>query len=310
MNLGNNTVLNGLGRHLITIKSFNYPVAITVMKSLSLKQKLSLIYLCFVPLIVVAIGFGVGHVSYKIYLPVWIVNACLMITAAWNLGAHRLSNGNSQTKQQVITALLLFAPWLLFSIFAGMGPPPATLQGWVETAAEQQVRYTILIAGGILFALGSALLKVKLQAAGENIYSAMASAAINLALPLFIINMAFWGYYLTDAFRVFILQGAAKRPDWYGPVKSLFYVISIAEVLLLYLGTVLFAVSLKVTGLFNLVACRYYITFGLVGVVLVVLPPSWPEPFGTAGYFVAIPAIPFVMPYLIGVHLLKHIKTD
>ncbi|MFC0512848.1 hypothetical protein ACFFGT_01515 [Mucilaginibacter angelicae] len=279
------------------------------MKSLSFTQKLSLVYLCLVPLIVMAIGFGVGHISYKIYLPVWLINACLMITAAWNLGAHRLSNGNNQTKQQVITALLLFTPWLMFSIFAGMGPPPATLQGWVETAAEQQIRYTILIAGGILFALGSALLKVKLQAAGENLYSAMASAAINLALPLFIINMAFWGYYLTDAFRAFIQLGVAKRPDLHGPLKSLFYVISIAEVLLMYLGTVLFAVSLKVAKLFNPVACRYYIIFGLAGMVLVVLPPYWPEPFGTAGYLVAIPAIAFIMPYLIGVHLLKHTKN-
>jgi cation transport ATPase len=279
------------------------------MKTLSFKQKLSLVYLCLVPLIVVAIGFGIGHVNYKIYLPVWLINACLMITAAWNLGGYHLKSHNREIKQQVITALLLFTPWLLFSIFAGMGPPPATLQGWVNTAAEQQVRYTILIAGGILFALGSALLKVKLQAAGENLYSAMASAAINISLPLFIINMAFWGYYLTDAFRIFILQGATKRPDWYGPVKSLFYVISIAEVLLMYLGTVFFAVSLKVTGLFNPVACRYYIIFGLAGMVLVVLPPSWPEPFGTAGYLVAIPAIPFIMPYLIGVHLLKHTKN-
>ncbi|MDB5147576.1 MAG: hypothetical protein JWQ57_1596, partial [Mucilaginibacter sp.] len=75
------------------------------MKSLSFKQKFSLVYLCLVPLIVVAIGFGIGHVSYKIYLPVWIFNACLMITAAWNLGAHRLINGNREIKQQVITAL-------------------------------------------------------------------------------------------------------------------------------------------------------------------------------------------------------------
>jgi hypothetical protein len=280
------------------------------MKTLSFKKKLSLAYLCFVPLIVVAIGFGIGHVSYKIYLLVWLVNACLMITAAWNLGGYQLKSNNREIKQQVTTALLLFTPWLLFSIFAGMGPPPATLQGWVNTAAEQQIRYTILIAGGILFALGSALLKVKLQSAGENLYSAMASAAINISLPLFIINMAFWGYYLTDAFRVFIQLGAAKRPDLYEPIKSLFYVMSIAEVLLMYLGTVLFAVSLKVTGLFNPVACRYYIIFGLAGMVLVVLPPSWPEPFGTAGYLVAIPAIPFIMPYLIGVHLLKHTKAD
>ncbi|SEN61972.1 hypothetical protein SAMN05192574_103691 [Mucilaginibacter gossypiicola] len=279
------------------------------MKSLPFKQSLSLGYLYLVPLIVVAIGFGVGHVSYKIYLPVWIVNACIMVAAVWNLGAHRLTNDSPEIKQHVVAALLLFAPWLLFSIFAGMGPPPSTLQGWVNTAAEQQIRYTILIAGGILFALGSALLKAKLQAEGESLYSAMASAAINLSLPLFIINMAFWGYYLTDAFRAFIQLGVAKRPDLYEPIKSLFYVISIAEVLLIYLGTVLFAVSLKVTGLFNPVACRYYIIFGLAGMVLVVLPPYWPEPFGTAGFLVAIPAIPFIMPYLIGVHLLKHTKN-
>ncbi|NVM62346.1 hypothetical protein FHW88_000622 [Mucilaginibacter sp. SG538B] len=280
------------------------------MKSLTFKQKLSLVYLCLVPLVVMAIAFGVGHISYKTYLPVWIVNACFMITAVWNLGARNFSSDNRETKHQVVTALMLFMPWLFFSIFAGMGPPPATLQGWVNSAAEQQIRYTILIAGGILFALGSALLKVKLQAAGENLYSVMASAAINLAVPLFIINMAFWGYYFTDAFRVFIKLGGTKRPDLHGPIKSLFYVISIAEVLLMYLGTVFFAVSLKVTGLFNPVACRYYIIFGLIGMVLVLLPSYWPEPFGTAGFLVAIPAIPFIMPYLIGIHLLKHAKAD
>jgi len=280
------------------------------MNSLSFKQKLGLVYLCLVPLIAVATGFGVGHVSYKIYLPIWIFCACLMIAAAWNLGGYHIKSHDQRLKQQATAALMLFAPWLLFSIFAGMGPPAATLQGWVNTAAEQQIRYTILIAGGILFALGSTLLKSKLQAAGENLYSVMAFAAVNLAVPLFIINMAFWGYYLTDAFRVFVQLNASKRPDLYGPTKSLFYVISIAEVLLMYLGTVFFAVSLKITGLFNPVACRYYIIFGLIGMVLVLLPSYWPEPFGTAGYLVAIPAVPFIMPYLIGVHLLRHTKTE
>ncbi|UOE51207.1 hypothetical protein MTO98_08970 [Mucilaginibacter sp. SMC90] len=279
------------------------------MKSLLFTQKLSLVYLCLIPLIVAAIGFGIGHISYQIYLPVWLINACLMIVAAWNLGGYQLKSNDRSILQQVTTSLLLFAPWLLFSIFAGMGPPPATLQGWVNSAAEQQIRYTILIAGGILLAFGSALLKVKLQAAGENLYSVMASAAINLAVPLFVINMAFWGYYLTDAFRIFIQLDATKRPDWYGPVKSLFYMISITEVLLMYLGTVFFAVSLKVTGLFNPVVCRYYIFFGLTGMVLVVLPPSWPEPFKTVSYLVAVPAIAFIMPYLIGVHLLKKTKA-
>jgi hypothetical protein len=273
--------------------------------SASFKQKLSLAYLWLVPPVTMAIGFGIGSVSYKFYLPVWALNACLMIFSAYHLGVHRLWKQDGTGRQQVITALLLFIPWLLFSIFAGMGPPPSTLQGWVNTAAEQQIRYTILIAGGILLLLGAALLKTRLQEAGENLYSVLAFAALSMAMPLFMINMAFWGYYLTDAFRLFAANPAAKRPDLYAAIKSLFYVISVAEVVLMYLGTLLFAVALKITGSLSKPASRWYVGCSLIAILLELIPPSWPEPFGTAGYLVAIPAIPFIMYYLIGVRLLK-----
>lgn len=273
--------------------------------STSFKQKLSRAYLWLVPPVTMVIAFGIGSVSYKFYLPVWGLNACLMIFSAYHLGAHRLWKQDGTGRQQVITALLLFIPWLLFSIFAGMGPPPSSLQGWVNSAAEQQTRYTILIAGGILLLLGAALLKTRLQEAGENLYSVLAFAALSIAMPLFIINMAFWGYYLTDAFRLFAASPAAKRPDLYSAIKSLFYVISVAEVVLIYLGTLLFAVALKITGSLSKPASRWYVGCSLIAILLELIPPSWPEPFGTAGYLVAIPAIPFVMYYLIGVHLLK-----
>ncbi len=274
-------------------------------KATPFKQKLSLAYLWLVPPATMAIALGIGSVSYKFYLPVWGLNACLMIFSAYHLGAPRLWKQSSLGKQQAITALLLFIPWLLFSIFAGMGPPPSSLQGWVNTAAEQQTRYTILIAGGILLLLGAALLKTRLQEAEENLYSVLAFAALSIAMPLFIINMAFWGYYLTDAFRLFAANPAAKRPDLYVAVKSLFYVISVAEVVLFYLGTLLFAVALEITGSLSKPACRWYVGCSLIAILLELIPPYWPEPFGTAGYLVAIPAITFIMPYLIGINLLR-----
>lgn len=276
--------------------------------STSFKQKLSRAYLWLVPPVTMAIAFGIGSVSYKFYLPVWGLNACLIIFSAYNLGAHRLWKQNGTGRQQVITALLLFIPWLLFSIFAGMGPPPSSLQGWVNSAAEQQTRYTILIAGGILLLLGAALLKTRLQEAGENLYSVLAFAALSIAMPLFIINMAFWGYYLTDAFRLFAANPTAKRPDLYVAVKSLFYVISVAEVVLIYLGTLFFAVALKITSALSKPAFRWYMGCSLIAILLELMPPYWPEPFGTGGYLVAIPAIPFIMPYLIGINLLR--KND
>lgn len=272
------------------------------------KQKLPRLYLWLVPIVTAAIGFGIGHVSYHIYLPLWGLNACLMIISAYHLGIRRLWQQGRSGKQQATGALLLFAPWLLFPVFAGMGPPPSTFKGWVDTAAEQQTRYTILMAGGVLLLLGSAMLKALQQQAGEKVYSVLAFTALSVAIPLFLINMAFWGYYLTAAFRLFAANATAKRPDWYVPMTSLFYVISVAEVALTYLGALFFAASLKITGLLSKRAFGWYLACALIAFLLALAPPNWPEPFGTAGYLVAVPAIPFIMYYLIGVRLLNSLN--
>ncbi len=272
---------------------------------LQLKQKISLLYLRLVPLVTVAIGFGVGPVSYKFYLPLWGSNVCFMLIAAGSLGMRQLWAQGKHGKQQAVTSLLLLMPWLMFSMFAGMGPPPPSIQGWVTNAAEQQTRYTILIAGGVLLLLGTALLKTRLQSKGENLFSVLAFTTVSIAIPLFIINMAFWGYFLTDAFRAFATNLGAKRPDLYEPIKSLFYVISVAEVALIYLGGLLFAASLKIGGLLSKPSFRWYLSCSLIAILLALMPPSWPEPFGTFGYLVAIPAIPFIMYYLLGVRLLR-----
>lgn len=264
------------------------------------KQYISRVYLIAVPIISVALGFGVGHVSYQIYLPVWIVNVFLTLGAirALSIGPYR------RDKHLTIAACLLIIPWMLMSIFAGMGPPPSTAVAWVANAVEQQIRYTILAISGILMFMGFALLKEKLKESGEKLYSQLGFTAVMIAIPLFILNMVFWGYYLTDAFRVFGGTKPGKRPDWYIPITSLFYVISVIEVTLIYLSTALFATSFKTLKLFSLMSCNTYIVFCIIGIVLVMLPPSLPQPFGTLGYLVAIPAIPFIMPYLMGINLL------
>ena len=76
-------------------------------------------------------------------------------------------------------------------MFFGIGPPPATAASWVETATEQQIRYSMLTAAGIFIAFGFALLKEKLNTDGENFYSLLGIISIMIAIPLFIIDMLF-----------------------------------------------------------------------------------------------------------------------
>jgi hypothetical protein len=44
----------------------------------------------------------------------------------------------------------------------------------------------------------------------------------------------------------------------------------------------------------------------LLAFILIALSAFLPEPFVTAGFVVSIPAIPFLMPYFIDVHLLNN----
>lgn len=264
-------------------------------------------YLSIVPVLTAILGFGIGHISYRVYLPVWLINSCLMVMAAWVLGAHAIGKDDANKRHLAAIALLLLVPWMLFSVFFGMGPPPTTAVGWVATAVEQQVRYALLIVGGVLATLGFSGLKATLKDAGESFYSQLGLTAMLIAAPIFILNMTFWGSYLVEAFRIFAALAPNERPEWYLPLRAQFGLISAVEVGLIYAATAAFATSLKTVGWFKPAACRIYIIVSSLGFLLTVLPPSVPEPFATAGYLVCVPAIPFVMPYLMGINLLRRV---
>jgi hypothetical protein len=268
-------------------------------------RRISHIYLTLVPFLGLVIAFAFGHSSYKIYLPIWLLHACLMLLAAWSLGGHFILGQDAGKKSLALIGMFLVLPWVLISIFAGIGPLPAGAAEWVATATEQQMRYYILIIAGIIAACGFMLLREHLKATGENIYSLLGGTAVVIATPLFIANMAFWGSYLTESYRLFAASASAARPDWYRPMSALFESMSIVEVALIYLATMAFATSMMRAGMLKPGACKVYMVISLLGCVLCALPASVPGPLAIASFAVSIPAIPFIMPYLMAVNLLK-----
>lgn len=269
---------------------------------------LSLIYLSAVPFLTAIFGFGIGHISYKLYLPIWILNVCLMLTASWHLGLNAMKNNTDEKKHHALGALFLIIPWILVSIFFGFGPPPEKMTDWVATATEQQVRYSILIVAGIFIAFGFSSLRQQLKNSGEFFYSNLGLSAIIIAIPLFIINMIFWGFYLTESFKIVTATGAEHMPDWFSPLRKQFGVISVVEVALTYLATAAFVLSLRLKGWFNKTATSIYIAICLFAFLIIILSAFLPEPFVTAGFAVSIPAIPFILPYFIGVNLLRRLN--
>lgn len=270
-------------------------------------RKISYIYLLSIPVIGFILAFSIGYSSYKIYVPLWIINAFLMLYSAWVLGFSKIRSENKEAALTAKGAFLLIIPFILISMFAGLGPPPETTIRWVETMTEQQVRYFMLVIAGIFVAFGLAILTEKLREEGENYYSKLGWIAISIAIPLFIINMLYWGFYLSELFKFQVSTGIENSPEWFAPIRKLFGLISVVEVSLTYLATALFAISFNITGKIGRTSCRVYVLISSIALLLIVLSAFFEEQFLIPGFIVSIPAVPFIMPYLIAVNLLKKI---
>jgi hypothetical protein len=274
------------------------------MNQSQFKRNASRIYLFIVPFLAAILGFGIGKTNYTFYLPIWIINVCLMGMAAWILGLH-IINKKNEKKNLAVGAFFLIVPWILVSMFFGLGPPPDTAAGWVDTATEQQVRYSMLTVAGIFIAFGFTLLRDKLKSDGENFFSLMGFIAVIIAVPLFIIDMLFWGFSLTESFKILVSTNTEKLPEWFKPIRALFGMISVVEVALTYLAVILFAISMNLAGWLSKISSGIYIIISLLAFLIILLSAFLPEPFITAGFALSIPAIPFIMPYLIGINLLR-----
>jgi hypothetical protein len=271
-----------------------------------MKRQLSQIYLSLVPILTIVLGLGIGYISYKIYLPVWLLNVVLMIAAMRSLGGAHYKTADETKKRLIICGVFFIIPTLLTSMFFGLGAPPYESPAtWIATVTEQRVRYYFLLTAGLFIAFGFVLLCIQLKKAGDDFYTALTMVTILIAAPVFLIDMNFWGFFLTRMYQFMVDTHVTKTPESVLPLRTMFYYVNVFAGALVYLATALVVLSLKKTGWFKPAACNGYLTITTLFLVLDLLPPTLPEPFATLNFIVSIPAVPFMLPYFIGINLLK-----
>jgi hypothetical protein len=210
----------------------------------------------------------------------------------------------TQSDLSTETASFFIFPWMLFAIFGGMGPPPDTAAGWALLANEQLFRFSFLIAGGISMCIGFYRLNKVLENTPGRRYAKWSSILIRIALPLFILNMAYWGYFLTNVFMTYSIAGAPAKPGWMKPLGEIVNIIRMTEVALIYFATAALAIALRLAKRLSKTGSVFYVIFACLGALLNLLPDSISGPLGIAHYLSAIPAYTLLMPYLIAVNLL------
>lgn len=236
-----------------------------------------------------------------------LVQFAVMAVLAWTLGARAIRSEEQPRRQLALAGMFLIAPFALVGLlWVGLGPP------WQATPTENQMRYLVLSVMAIAVTCGFVMLRDALGEADERFHATAGFAAAILAGPLYLVFDAF-----SFAVSTARLHGGEMPPAFpaLGPMVDLILFLAGA---LTYLATAAFAVSLgKVQWLGRGAARTFMIVSLVVLLLLVIRGTSFPDPkalstpwYTSPGFIVGIPAVPYIIPFLFGVVLLRRAGSE
>jgi hypothetical protein len=266
------------------------------------KRRISYGFLCATPFI----AFGAAAVRPLripgVYQAIGGVLFVAISTAAWTLGARAIRADVQSRQELALAGTLLLTPFAMVALFwVGIGGP------WAASAAENQMRYLVLIAMALAAAGGFVALKEALSRASERLYSTLGVAAVILACSLYLI----WDTFVFGAY--FAQEHGGTMPSAIvslRPFQDLLVSLAGAPT---YGATAAFAASLRRTQWLGRKPSIAYIIVNLIALFFIVIkvlehpdPAAASQPWYTVpGFILGVPALPLIMPSLLGVVLLR-----
>ena len=222
--------------------------------------------------------------------------------AAWTLGARAIRADLQSRRQLAFAGALLMTPFTLVALlWVGIGAP------WLATAAENQMRYLVLIVMAMAAAGGFVVVKEALGEAGERLYSSLGFGAVILAGPLYLI----WNAFVFGAY--FAKEHGGEIPPAIVSLHAFQDLLLSLAGALTYVATAAFAASLARIKWLGRKASLAYIIVSLGALFFILIkvlehpdPAAVSQPWYTIpGYILGVPALPLIMPSLLGVVLLR-----
>jgi hypothetical protein len=269
---------------------------------MSTVRRVSYVFLCIVPFLsFVVVGVRAFRVP-GVYQAVGVAYFAAIAIAVWILSAGAIRADPQGRRLLGLAGTLLVTPFALVALlWVGLGGP------WQATAAENQMRYLVLIVMASAIAAGFVVLREALNEAGERFYATLGFAAIMLSGPLYLI----WNTFAFGDF--FAKEHAGEVPQALRSLGDTFDLLLFVAGFLTYFATLAFAASLGRVQLLGRGATRaFMIVNGIALLFLVIRGLQYPDPralstpwYTSPGFIVGIPAVPFIMPFLFGVVLLR-----
>jgi hypothetical protein len=181
------------------------------------------------------------------------------------------------------------------------------IRPYQATPVENRMRFLVLLVDSIAITGGFVVLWETLREAGERFYSTLGSATNMLAGAAYLIWMSF------TLGMVVVRVQAGQTPPEVRAVYQVYDILLFFACILTYLTTAAAATSLGRASWLGRSATRAYVIVSLIAVLLLALRGlPYPELTATStawylqpAFIAGIPAVPWIMPSLLGVVLLR-----
>jgi hypothetical protein len=264
-------------------------------------RRIAYVFLCASPFLILVIAAARPLRVSGVYQPLGLAIFAAVAISVWIVGRDVMRLKESGPRQIALAGFLLILPWAIISLlWVGIGPP------FQATLPENYMRFGVLLWDSILVSIAFVVLTGALHQVGERIYSTVAFGA---AVPA---GVAYLGCLSFSLAQVDTLMRGDRTPlpmflgNFYSALEFVACVMT-------YVATLFFAVALWRTKLLRRgAACVYMVVSALMMLLIIMRGIDFPEisshtaPWYTRpGVIAGIPAIPWFMPGLLGVVLLR-----
>jgi len=233
--------------------------------------------------------------------------------AAWRAGGRAVVHGDPPRRLLAAAALLLVAPFILFGVLLGIGPPHE------QPPRENDLRFLVLAIDSMLVGAGFFVLKESLADAGERLHATLGGAMAWLACPLYVaFALIQRNDYVAEQLRWSWTASVSGTLRELTPLDAFSMSALFFAGMLTYLATLFFARSLGVLGWLGPRTARAFQAVAVAALLLLVLRgfayPSMQAAFShwftVPGFVVGIPAVPWIMPCVVGVMMLRRCARE
>lgn len=220
----------------------------------------------------------------------------LMAGAALGLLLPAWRSGGDEKKRLAVVGLLWIMPWALLTLMPGYGPP------FAANLAMNHVRFVILFVSSAFLGAGFLALKDPLLERGERLLAPLGQAWGLLGTVAQLVWAAMMiGWTMSEAHKP-----ATYLPLYGTPLGNASDVLLFFAGLFTYVATAFYALSFARLGWLGRTKAIVIAAVSGVAVIALVLrgleyPDLADDWYMAPGMIVGIPAIPWLMPYMLGV---------